>query len=132
MSEVIGATYNQDTIINEELFNSGGMYNILTYPDGSMTNEKLNNIIQLYHSNIFVFVFNGNKRLFLGYKSSPKMENVSLITVGSTDFIKVANKKRNNQKEIEYFTLFITSHLQSIGMMNDGYIKYGPDPLLFF
>lgn len=131
MSEINGAYYNQDTLYNQVSTDEGGTFNTLTYPDTHMTNEKLSNIIQLYRSNIFLFVFDNNKRIFLGYGSSPKMDDVSLITIGNTEFIKISNKKYSNQKEIKYFTLYGTAHLQSIGMMNDDFTKFGPDPLLF-
>jgi len=127
MSEIITKNYNENTSYNDET----STYNTVVYTDGSMTNEKLNGIIELYRSNIFILVFDNNKHIFVGYQASPKITDISLITIGNVDFVKVNNKKRSNQKEIEYFTLYRTDCLQSIGMMNDGFTKYGPDPMLF-
>ncbi len=126
MDTVLIPEYN-----NDETYNQDTIYNTLIYTDTSLTNEKLGNIIELYKPNIFVFVFNENKRIFIGYKASPKLEDISLVTIGETEFIKINKTKRYNQKEIKFFNLYRTDTLQSIGMMDDAFTKYGPDPLLF-
>lgn len=96
-----------------------------------MNNVDLQTLITTYGNRIFAIVLDNNKRILIGYQSSSKLADISLVTISSVDFIKVNNKKRSNQIEIEYFTLYITDCIQSIGIMEDGFEKYGVDPLLF-
>ncbi len=96
-----------------------------------MTNADLGIIITTYGTRIFAIILDNNKRILVGYNGSPKLTDISLVTIGATDFIKVSNKKKSNQKEIEYFTLYLTECIQSIGIMEEGFEKYGVDPMLF-
>jgi len=96
-----------------------------------MNNVDLQELITMYGSRIFAIILDNNKKILIGYNSSPKMTDISLVTIAGADFIKVNNKKRSNQKEIEYFTLYLTDCIQSIGIMEDGFEHYGVDPLLF-
>lgn len=96
-----------------------------------MNNVDLQTLITTYSNRIFAIILDNNKRILIGYPSSPKLTDVSLVTIGATDFIKVNNKQRSNQKEIEYFTLYATECIQSVGIMEVGFEKYGVDPLLF-
>jgi len=96
-----------------------------------MTNTCLQTLFTTYGDRIFCINLDNGRYIYIGYKDSPKLADITLETVEGVDFIKVKRKNKSmGSIELE-FTNFIPSEtVQHIGIMDEGFEDYRVDPLL--
>ena len=94
-----------------------------------MNNTAMQELIDTFSNRIFSIKFDNDRQLLIGYSGTPKLSDISLETIGGVDFIKVKNSNFNNGKTIHYTSYHLTSEVQSIGVMDEGFEKYGVDPI---
>lgn len=93
-----------------------------------MNNVAMQEFIDQFGKGIFSIKFDNDRHLLVGYKDTPKLDDIALETIGGVDFIKIRNHNTNNGKTIWFNTYHITSNVQSVGVMEPGYEEYGVDP----
>ncbi len=113
-----------DHIENNDVHTTGG-------GGSGMTNAALQALINEYGKRLFSISFDNDRVLLIGYSGTPKLEDISLVTIGGVDFLKVKKTNTNDGKTIDYANMHLTSVIQAVGIMDEKDVKYGVDPILF-
>lgn len=104
-----------------------------------MTNAALQAMITQFGERIAAIIFDNSQTLFIGYKSkddrrSLKLSDISMETIGGVDFTVVAHTMLQTDdvgNPITYKTYHVTECIQDVIIMDDGFAKYGVDPIHF-
>lgn len=96
-----------------------------------MTNEAFKEAIDTYGDRIFCLFINNDRKILLGYNSSPKLSDIELCTIGGLDAFKIRYVSKSTTPVVEYETLYLTEYIESIGIMSEKDINYRVDPLTY-
>lgn len=97
-----------------------------------MNNAELQRLFTTYGDRIFLLHFNDTKVLYIGYQNanSVRKEDISFVTEGGTEYI-VVKRTDPIRPQIKWEMRWLTSYLESVGIMDADSVDYRPDPMLF-
>jgi len=96
-----------------------------------MDNAGMQALIDQFGDRIFTINLDNTRFIRLGYKDSPKIEDITLETIGGVDYIVVTNKTAAmGSKELHYKTYHLTETVQWVGIMDEDSNDYRIDPML--
>lgn len=106
----------------------------------AMTNEAFQSMIDEYGDRIFYINLNNEYKMYIGYESSHiiSVKDLKLKNIGGVDMFgvpnvppdaKLRNLSKKNNNEPVYYTWHCTEYIETIGVMEEKYNDYRPDPI---
>ena len=98
-----------------------------------MTNAALQALIDANSKDrIFCINLDNSRFIYIGYNNGITMDDISFETIGGIDFIAVSKTtKAMGSTELKYKTYHLTETVQWVGVMEEEFKDFRPDPMLF-
>lgn len=95
------------------------------------TNAGIKGMFDKYGDRINSISLNNGKHLFIGYKSSPRLSDISFETIGGTDVMVIKQKDISHGfPAIEFETVLTTEFIEAINILSEKDIDKRLDPLM--
>lgn len=97
-----------------------------------MTNTAIKAILDEAKERVYMIALNNAKYLLIGYKGSPKIEDIELKTIGGVDMLLVHHKNdRSTNPPVSYTEYYNSDFVEAIGVMDTECADYRVDPMTF-
>lgn len=100
-----------------------------------MTKEAIEKMIADFGERIQIITFDNNQVLFIGFPNRPTLADITIETIGGTDFLVVHNTDPRqfgfNTNSIKYKVYHPIECIQAITVVDDEYANMSLDPLNF-
>lgn len=95
------------------------------------TNAGVKGLIEKYGDRINSISLNNGKHLFIGYKSSPQLSDITFDTIGGTDVMIIKQKDiSHGTPGIDFETLLTTEFIEAINILSEKDVDKRLDPLM--
>ena len=95
-----------------------------------MSNSDLKQMFDTFGKRICGISLNNGKMLFLDYRGSVKLEDVSFETIGGCDMMVIAKTDISTGRELHYKNYVVTEFIESVIVMDEDSEKYRVDPMV--
>ena len=96
-----------------------------------LNNAALQEAIDTYGERIFCILMNNDRKIMLGYKDSPKLTDIELLTIGGVDCFAINCKCDASRPSVKYQSVYLTEYIENFGIMSEKDVDYRVDPFTY-